>query len=156
MGVHYEYFSAASDEEAATVVGRLGGPSSQTTVLRWDESRRRILGRRRQPPTPVVGTDPDLVVYDTVFANGVDPVVMLGTLETLITTRAYDDVVEDPRSGHAVAERDGDECLVLTVTDSLAAALADASENALAQAAVPWSETEAFWDSPIPTMSWSS
>ena len=45
------------------------------------------------------------------FADGIDPVVQMGIFEELLTGRAYDDIVEDPRSGHAVAERDGGEQL---------------------------------------------
>ena len=69
----------------------------------------------------------------------------MGTFEELLTGRAYDDVVQDPRSGHAVATRDGGERLVLTLTDNLVEALAQASPNRLAELAVPWSQTEEFW-----------
>lgn len=34
---------------------------------------------------------------------------------------------------------------MLTITDSLAAALANASDERLAEVAVPWSQTEEFW-----------
>jgi len=39
---------------------------------------------------------------------------------------------------------------VLTLTDSLSAALANASNDFLEQVAGPWSETEEFWDAADP------
>ncbi|AXB42569.1 hypothetical protein [Amycolatopsis albispora] len=115
MGVLFDYFAAPSDEAAAATIDRDGGPGS---------------------PAPV---------FDTLPVKGVDPVVQLGTLEAQLTGRAYADIVADPRSGRDLASRGGGERLVLTVTDSLAAALAAAPDERLAEVAVPWSETEEFW-----------
>lgn len=150
MGVLYDYFAAGSDDEAAAVIDRLGGPASQATMVTPEESKRGVFGRRRPRAAPVVGTDPSLVVYDTVSVKGVDPVVQLGTLEELLTGRAYDDVVGDPRSGHDVAIRDGGERLVVTLTDPLSSALATADDEALEQVAIPWSQTEEFWNAADP------
>ncbi|MCA4131440.1 hypothetical protein [Arthrobacter sp. M4] len=149
MGVLFDYFSAGSDEEAAAVIDRPGGPGSQSTVQLQQLKRGGLFGRKRAP-APGPGTDPELVVYDTVSLKNVDPVVQFGTLEELITGRAYDDIVDDPRSGHAVAIRDGGERLVLTLTGSLSSALAAAGDEVLEQAAVPWSETEEFWNAADP------
>jgi hypothetical protein len=63
----------------------------------------------------------------------------------LLTGRPYDAVVADPRSGHALAVGDDGERLVLTLTDSLTTALAAATPARLAEAAVPWSQSEEFW-----------
>ena len=92
----------------------------------------------------------ELLVYDTVSVKNIDPVVQLGTFEELITGRVYDEVVGDPRSGRAVTVRDGGERLVLTLTDELSAALAMTGDEVLEQAAVPWSETEEFWNAVDP------
>ncbi len=146
MSVLYDYFSAASDEEAVSVIERAGGPGSPATIAPRPEPTRGIFGRKRPQPAPTSGIDPELAVFDTVSAKDIDPVVQLGTLEELLTGRSFDDAMEDPRSGHAVAIRDGGERLVLTLTDTLSLALASASEEALERVAVPWSETEEFWN----------
>jgi hypothetical protein len=152
MGVLFDYFAAASDEEAATVIDRVGGSGSQATMVAPPEGRQRgIFGRKRPAPELAFGTDPDLVVYDTLSVKGIDPVVQLGTLEELLTGRPYHDVVDDPRSGHNLAMRDGGERLVVTLTDSLAATLAEASDETLERVARPWSQSDEFWNSADPS-----
>jgi hypothetical protein len=126
MGALFDYFAADSDEEAASTIDRLGGPGAAS-----DASAR---------------------TFDTVSAKGIDPVVQLGTLEELLTGRPYDDIAAEPRSGHSVAIRDGGDVLVLTLTDSLTSALAEATPERLAEVAVPWSLTEEFWGSAEPGM----
>jgi hypothetical protein len=106
MGVLFDYFSAPSDEEAATVINR--GPSS---------------------------------VFDTFQTKGIDPIVMLGRLEALLTGREYLDVTH----GKTVAVEDDGERVVKALTDSISAALADADNDRLAAVAVPWSRIEEFW-----------
>ncbi len=147
MGVLFDDFSAACDAEAATAVDRIGGPGSDGRDEPDEPTpKRRGLFRRRAEPAPH-DTEPAelLEPFDTVHGF-VDPVVQLGTLEELLTGRPYDDVVDDPRSGHVVASRDGGERLVVTLTDALAAALREASDDRLAEVAVPWVQTEEFWD----------
>lgn len=112
MGVVYDYFTAASDEEAAAAINDLRAPSG---------------GRE--------------LVADT----GIDPAVQLGTLEELLTGRSYDSIEEDPRNGDVLADRDGGEILILTVTDALLEALAEATPDTLREVSVPWSQTEEFW-----------
>lgn len=82
--------------------------------------------------------------YRTVADTRIDPVVQGGTLEELLTGRSYDAIEQDPRWGTTLAERDGGERLVLTVTDSLVDALATADGDRLGAVAVPWSQTEEF------------
>jgi len=82
---------------------------------------------------------------DAVSAKGIDPAVMMGTLESLTTGAPYEQVANDPRSGHAVAERDGGERLVVALTDSLHAALVAADAKQLHAVAKPWCDTEEFW-----------
>ena len=149
MGVLFDYFSAASDEEAASVIGRVGGPGSQATVAPPAEPRRGIFGRKRQP---VAVTYQEAAVFDTVSGDGIDPVVQLGTLEELLTGRSFDDVMDDPRSGQALADRDGGERLVLTLTEHISTALATASDEALERVAIPWSETEECWNAADPAL----
>jgi hypothetical protein len=53
--------------------------------------------------------------------------------------------VAGPRAGHTLASHDRGERLVVTLTDELQAALADADDTQLASVAVPWSQTEEFF-----------
>jgi hypothetical protein len=116
MGVLTDYFSAPSDEAAASAIDR--GPSHPLT----DPSA--------EPP------------FETLQAKNLDPVIMLGTLEALLTGRDYDDIRKGPRQGHLLAGQDDYQLLVLTVTDEIQAALAAASNKQLAEVAVTWSQTE--------------
>lgn len=147
MGVLYDYFTAPSDDAAASTIGRLGGPGSQKVMEAPDAepAKRGLFGRKRPVPEPQLAIDECLPIYETLSVKGIDPLVQLGTLEELLTGRPYDDVVADPRSGKDLASANGGELLVLTITDSLAAALANASDERLAEVAVPWSQTEEFW-----------
>ncbi|MCZ7435237.1 hypothetical protein O7598_02405 [Micromonospora sp. WMMC241] len=90
--------------------------------------------------------------FEVVELKGIQPVVQLGTLEALLTGVAYDVVTENPRWGQAVAVRHDGELLVISLTDELHAALADASESRLREVAVPWSETEEFWGRGEPSL----
>lgn len=144
MGVLYDYFAAPTDDEAAAVIDRLGGPGKASTPA--PPKGRGLFGRGRKPDTP----DDASTTYPTVTDTGIDPAVQGGTLEELLTGRAYEQIEEDPRWAQSLAVRDGGERLVLTLTDGLVNALAQASGERLAEVAVPWSETEEFWDAGDP------
>lgn len=78
--------------------------------------------------------------HRAVETKWLDPAVMMGQLEELLTGRPYDEVVADPRSAANLAfEADG-EVLVLTVTDGLRDGLANAGE--LAEVAAAWAGIE--------------
>lgn len=145
MGVLFDYFAADSDEVAASVIDRLGGPGAGVAPPAPSITPRRRLFRRAIEQAPALRDDAPQLVFDTVSVEGIDPVVQLGTLEELLTGRPYDDIVEDPRSGQAVATRNGGERLVLTLTESVTTALAEAGNDRLSGVAVPWSQTEGFW-----------
>jgi hypothetical protein len=151
MGVLFDYFAANSDESAATAIDRVGGPSSNQLATADTPAappqRRGLFRRKAEPTRPPTAPEPPaepLEPFDTV-TGCVDPVVQMGTFEELLTGRPYDDIVEDPRSGHVVADRDGGQRLVVTLNDALTAALVAASDERLAEVAVPWVETEEFW-----------
>ncbi|MGH3346362.1 MAG: hypothetical protein ACRDO4_05225 [Nocardioides sp.] len=144
MGVLFDYFAAASDDEAAAVVDRVGGPGSQAVLApQPDPPKRGLFGRRQPTPAPELTTDPQLAILDTVADTGIEPTVQLGTLEELLTGRAYDDIAVDP--GQVVASRDAGRCMVVSVSDELVTALAASSDGRLAEVVVPWSQTEEFW-----------
>ncbi|GGU56503.1 hypothetical protein [Lentzea flava] len=79
------------------------------------------------------------VGFRTVETKWLDPVVVMGKLEELLTGRAYGDVVGDPRCGKDLAVEHGGELLVLTVTDGLRDGLAGAD---LGDVAVRWAGIE--------------
>lgn len=69
----------------------------------------------------------------------------MGKLEELLTGVPYTEIMARERSGSTVAERDGGERLVLTMTDELRTALAEADSDHLSNVVLPWSQTEEFW-----------
>jgi hypothetical protein len=146
MGVLYDYFAAGSDEEAGTVIDRVGGPGSQpASVPPAAVAKRGLFGRKRARPGSSSAPNGELPVYDTVSLKGIDPFIQLATLEELLTGRPYADVVADPRSGHVVESRDDGERLISTITDSLTEALIEAKDEDFMQVAEPWSQAEEFW-----------
>jgi hypothetical protein len=116
VGILCDYFSAASDEDAAAVIDVSDGP--------------------RAAPAPG---------FEVVELKGIDPFVQLGKLEELLTGVDYDSVTDNPRQGAAVAVRDEGERLVVSLTDELQVTLARAPESQLRDVAVPWSQIEEFW-----------
>ena len=98
MAVFFDYFSAASDEQAATVIDRPGGPGRAHAALAPQDSSRRGFFRRKSSgwsgPATETGTQ-----FFTVFGEGIDPVVQMGTFEALLTGRAYDDIVDELSGG---------------------------------------------------------
>ncbi|MDX8145394.1 hypothetical protein SK854_25010 [Lentzea sp. BCCO 10_0061] len=79
-------------------------------------------------------------LFRTVETKSLDPAVVMGQLEELLTGRSYDDVSEDPRWGDALVMKHDGEVLVLTVTDGLRDGLAAADD--LAGTAVAWAKIE--------------
>lgn len=143
MGVFFDYFAAGSDQEAASVIDR--GPTSQKVAVPQAAPTKRLFRRQPAPLPPQFVTDPSLTVFDSVTDTGVDPVVQLGTLQAILTGRDFDDILSDPQASMNVAIRDGGELLVMAVPDSTVSALAESTDEQLAQSAGPWSETEEFW-----------
>ena len=145
MGLICEYFATSSDEEAASVIDRLGGPRIlRSAAVGATQPPRRELFRRKvesaRAPSAALETE-----YRSVSGNGIEPVVQMGTLEALLIGRSYDEVMESHPGGQMVAMRDGGERLVVRLSDTLANALAGATDQELAQVAVPWSQTDEFW-----------
>ena len=132
MSLDVAFFRAANDEEAAVAEARPGGPLGWPHVV---GTRKRGMFRR-EPVIEELGP-----AYDGFTQRGYDPMVNMGTLEELLTGRAYDDITEEPRWGHAVSERE-EMGAVLALTDALQEALSRASDERLRDVAVPWSRTE--------------
>ena len=125
MGVLTDYFSAPSDQVAATALGRAGGP-----------------GTAADGP-------PAAAPFDTVQLKDIDPVVNLGTLESILTGVDYHVITANPDHGRLISQRDDHGPWVIAVSAALQAALATADSDQLAQADIPWTRTEEFrWAAP--------
>jgi len=151
VGVMFDYFAAATDDEAAAVIDRLGGPGASAPAPRPQKTRRPLFNRKSAAMEPVADDAAARVEYDTISGKGIDPVVQLGTLEELLTGRSFDDVLADPRTGHDIAIRDEGQLVVVTLNDSISSTLANTDDATLERASVPWSETEEFWNAADPS-----
>lgn len=69
--------------------------------------------------------------------KGIDPWVMLGTLESILTGTPYEALADDPRPVAQDVEQ-----FVCTVRPALTEALVAAAPERLNEAATPWSQTE--------------
>jgi hypothetical protein len=150
VAVTFEYFSASSDDEAASVIDRFGGPGSRATATPAPVSKHSFF-RRTRLGVDVGPSGPSLPGYDAVPATDIDPVVQLGTLEELLTGRPFDDILADPLTGRDIAVRDGGERLVVTINQAVSKALAAASDESLAAVAIPWARAEEFGGRVDPT-----
>jgi hypothetical protein len=129
MGVLCEYFMAASDDLAASAIDWVGGPG--------------------RPEEEAVVSEAN--GFPTLSLTGIDPVVMMGTLEQLLTGRSLDDIFHDP-TGHQVAIRNGGKRLIWALTESLQTALVESAETRLTTLAEPWAATEEFFGQGDPVL----
>jgi hypothetical protein len=118
MGVLTDYFSAASDEAAASALDRVGGPAQ-----------------------PAAGPSP-LPPFDTFQSKGLDPYVIMGQLEEALTGQDYRVITASPQYARKVTERGAKGPWVIKVSRPLQAALAQAAGDELARAAGEWSRAE--------------
>lgn len=128
MGLLCDYFAAQTDEIAASTIDWVGGPS------RPGKRARRGLLRR----------GPLLESFSTVDMKGIEPTVQMATLEAIITGRSADAILGET-VGNTVAARDGGQRVVVRLTDTLQAALVQATDEELADAVERWAHTEEFW-----------
>ncbi len=115
-GLVTDYFAAATDALAATVLLEHAGPS-----------------------TPARGSGEPL--FDTVSLPSVEPFVMLGLLAHLLSGRSYREVTAHPRHASLVAVAGDEGPWVVTVSDDLVADLAAASPAVLTDVGVRWART---------------
>ncbi|HEX2174570.1 MAG TPA: hypothetical protein VHG70_01560 [Nocardioidaceae bacterium] len=133
MGIDLAYFAAEDDESAAGAESRPGGPLGWPTVT----GRRRVGLFRKEPVVESLGP-----AYEGFHTRGYDPVVTLGTLESLLRGVDYDALDKDPRWGGSPSDADPPEDrAVLTITDTLRDAMSEASDDRLRRVAEPWSRT---------------
>jgi hypothetical protein len=124
VGLLCDYFAAATDEIAASTIDWAAGLSQP------GKGPRRGLFRRGPSPQPI----------RTVEMKGIEPTVQMATLEAILTARPVRGIL-DQTIGLVIADRDQGERVVVRLTDSLQAALGQASEDELASAVARWSET---------------
>ncbi len=113
------YFVAPDDEQAAQVIDWPSGPVEPAGDAEGQDA------------FPVVDTK-------------IEPVVTLTKLAEILSGTPYDELAADKRISTLLAQKDEYEVLVLTVSDSVKAALAGASDEDLVRAAGPWSQIEEF------------
>ncbi|MER5179480.1 hypothetical protein ABT009_14115 [Streptomyces sp. NPDC002896] len=77
-------------------------------------------------------------------AKGMDPYLLIGAAEALLTGTTFDEVAAQPRFNHLLGDPEAGSRWVVTLTDQLRDVLAEASTERLAAVAVPWSRTEEF------------
>ncbi|MFJ6837168.1 hypothetical protein [Streptomyces sp. NPDC091209] len=77
-----------------------------------------------------------------VFFKDIDPVVAIARLEAIMTGCSYEDAGERPRSGQLLSAPEDGGAFVVSLTDTLTAALASASRDDLVRCAEPWSKTD--------------
>ncbi|MFI1095413.1 hypothetical protein [Streptomyces sp. NPDC020917] len=78
---------------------------------------------------------------DAISLKNIDPVVVIGRLETLMTGHGDGETGGSPPEAQLVSTPDGEGPLVFRLSDALTAALAVAGPGDLARAARPWSLT---------------
>jgi hypothetical protein len=150
VGVMYSYFSAASDESAATTIDVPGGPDGAGAPLPMPvpEILRRFgrdgLREYLMPQVRLAETG-----FYVVATKGFDSTSDLGAIEGILAGVDFDEFLARPRSSHVVAERDEGECLVLTISDEFQGVLAGAEAGALAVAARRWIEERGSGDADI-------
>ena len=82
--------------------------------------------------------------FPAVSADGVDPVVLLGTLEELLGGRAYEEQLDDPSAGGLVDQRGEGQLLVLSVSEHTRDLLAGAKDDGFPGVSQAWAEAEEF------------
>lgn len=127
MGLLIEYFVAKSDAHAAKTIDWPSGPSAGSD--RWQD---KLLGRRGS--------------Y-SVISEKIEPVVVLGSLEELLTGRAFEEQLDDPESRPVIALRNEGERVVLRIGEFLVRALRGTAERDVLSLADDWSEIEEFSNS---------
>lgn len=130
MGLICDYFAAPSDESAAEVVHRDGGPAGVAAPSGWTDG------------VPAPAAEATGSGFPTVAGGSIDPVVVLGTLTALLTGRTFDEVLAAAARRDPVAMQDDGAEVVLRVDDVVVDALTRADAAALAAVAVPWSRTD--------------
>ncbi|MER5666571.1 hypothetical protein [Streptomyces mirabilis] len=79
---------------------------------------------------------------DVVFLKNIDPVVAIAQLEAIMTGCSYEEASGRPQSGQLLSDPEKVGAFVVSLTDTLTAALASASRDDLVRFAERWSKTD--------------
>lgn len=125
MGLLCDYFTAASNAQAAETIDWIGGPANPP--------RPSGLARRSQ-----------IAARPTVSLPGIEPTMWMGKLEEILTGRSFDDILQDP-NGQVIASRDGGERLIIPLTAALQDALASIDDDTVDQVAAQWAAPDEYY-----------
>ena len=92
----------------------------------------------------LVGPDspgPAALGFPTVPAKRIDPCVSLGKLESILTTRPYNEVIRDSRHCTPITRQQA-ESFTVTITDALHHALSTTDADRLRETTTAWAETD--------------
>jgi hypothetical protein len=128
MSLLCDYFRANTDATASATASWPGGPS-QPPSTRGGPFRKKAV----ETPQPL----------PTVEFPGVEPVVMLATLEELLTGAATDVAVDANADAQVGSHK---KAMVFRLRPELVASLAVTDDDRLREIADPWSETEEFFE----------
>lgn len=92
---------------------------------------------------------PAEAVLDVVFLKNIDPVVTIAQLEAILTDCTYEEAGRRPRAGQLLSSPEDEGRLVISVSDTLAEVLAEATRADLERAAEPWSMTAELQQSKV-------
>lgn len=144
VGVLYNYFAAPSDGQAAAAIDLAGGPAgaeplSAELAAAIQAGDREAIRRLNRPMVRL--SEHGLHAFSV---KGIDPELHMDTVEELLTGVGAGRIRRRERFCKDVATSDDGGMVVLTLTDELQTALAEASDHHLADAAVAWSQHEDF------------
>jgi len=146
--VTYKYFAAASDEMAASTIDLPGGPDgagTQPLPMPLPEIMERYgpdgLREFAKPRLRLAETG-----FSVVGTKNFDSTSDLAVVEGILSGVGFDDFLARPRTSQVVAERDGGDCLVLTISDESRDVLAKAGAVELPEAARRWVELQGSGD----------
>lgn len=92
---------------------------------------------------------PAQAALDVVFLKNIDPVVAIAQLEAILTDCTYEEASQRPRAGQLLSSSEEEGRLIISVSDSLADALARATRADLERVAEPWSLTAELQQSKV-------
>ncbi|WP_328786571.1 MULTISPECIES: hypothetical protein [unclassified Streptomyces] len=94
---------------------------------------------------------PAEAALDVVFLKNIDPVVAIAQLEAILTDGTYEEASRRPRAGQLLSSPEDEGRLIISVSDTLAEALAEATRADLERVAEPWSMTAELQQSKVDT-----
>lgn len=137
VGILTDYFAAPSDQVAATAAEYVEGRPGLLD-LAPEVSAAAKASYQEEAGRPRVRTAQSGLLF--LQGKGVDPAILLGSLEEILTGRSYDEVKADPRQGGLIATSDDEGRVIVSVTGTLRDALAAADPAGLADVAERWED----------------